>query len=82
MATLPDDSEMSLEEDRFEVECWRYVGEPIGFGSTVSGQLLTTEVTDLARGSGPAQTEKSDGWFGVSLSTSSFAFFYVRSVYA
>ncbi|KAJ9127781.1 hypothetical protein QFC24_000064 [Naganishia onofrii] len=64
MVSLAEESEMSLEEDTFEVECWRYVGEPVGFGSAVASQTLRAGVAGLGKGSGPVQNEKNDGWFG------------------
>ncbi|KAJ9104771.1 hypothetical protein QFC19_003912 [Naganishia cerealis] len=65
MSTLPDDSEISLEEERFEVECWRYVGDPVGFGSNIGSQTLRVGASDIGKGSGSAQNEKSEGWFGL-----------------
>lgn len=79
MASLAEESEMSLEEDTFEVECWRYVGEPVGFGSAVASQTLRAGVAGLGKGSGPVQNEKNDGWFGVSSITSSLQLSHIGS---
>lgn len=69
MARLRDDTDISLEEDRFEVDCWRYVGEPVGLGAKGSGKSVRAGMLDLGKSGLAPSSEKSEGWFGVSIHT-------------
>jgi hypothetical protein len=66
MARLPIDTGVSLEQDRFEVDCWRYVGDPVGNGRS-SGKPRAG-MLDLGKSGATISGEKSEGWFGVSTS--------------
>jgi hypothetical protein len=63
MTSAADVSDISLEEDRFEVDCWRYVGEPVASGSKGNVKGLRAGGVDSGK-SGTGST--SEGWFGVS----------------
>lgn len=65
MARLPIDAGVSLEQDRFEVDCWRYVGDPVGNGRG-SGKPRVG-VLDLGKSGASGSGDKSEGWFGVSI---------------
>lgn len=64
MTSILNVSDISLEEDRFEVDCWRYVGEPVAFGSRGNTRSLRVGGLDSGKGSAGSTNE---GWFGVSL---------------
>lgn len=68
MTRIPNGAGVSLEEDRFEVDCWRYVGDPAGYGSRSSGRPPRGGMLDLGKSAVAGSSEKSDGWFGVSIS--------------
>lgn len=70
MTRIPNGGGVSLEEDRFEVECWRYVGDPVGYGSKSSGRPPRAGMLDLGKSVAASSSEKSEGWFGVSVSYS------------
>lgn len=63
MTAAANVSDISLEEDRFEVDCWRYVGEPVASGSKGTVKGLRAGGVDSGK-SGTGST--SEGWFGVS----------------